>query len=250
MKMPKGSRLTLVGVVHRDPRGEQRVGSIIEQIACDAVALEVSEYAHKWRLENGLRLAGRVAQIVRDIALKTDRAEDELLNHGEVQGVLETLLIPFEVRAAVRYQMTTGNPFYLLDDSSVSERLLSVIEKEMVSETNITGLVARSDFDYQESIDRLYEECSRFLECEPVPRHKTRLSDETIALNEQRDELIANRLFQLMSDVPGHWAYVCGFAHMIRSDGFENIAARFPEAKRVLAINDPVRRKNGWARRP
>ena len=241
--LPDRNRLTLIGVVHRDPRGEQRVMSLLEQLHCDFISLEVSPYALDWRIRNGLLWAGRLAGMVRNSNdEKRRRNGHDLLNHGEIQGILQMLTIPFEVRVSQRYSSLTGARYFLLDDSNVSKRLLSLVENELLTRTNIANLCRKPDFDYPESIESYYDECSRVLATEPVPRHRLTLTDENIEINQQRDEWIEKKLRRLMADMPGHWAHICGFTHIVRTDGFMNMAARFPEAHRILAIQHSGRK--------
>lgn len=235
MEIPKGSHLTLIGVVHRDPMGEGRVLPLLDQITCDFLSLEVSEYALSWRLKNGTRLLGKLAGIVRGIEKQNGNVGDSLLSHGQIRGLMETLTIPFEVRAAMRYQQMSGANYHLLDDSKVSRSLLEPIESEMITDQNIARLCLSEDFHYQESIERLYREGQRLLSEEPVPAYRFGLSDENLEINMARDKKMARRLRDLMGDLPGHWVHVCGFTHLIRSEGFKNMAAWFPKAKRILA---------------
>ena len=111
-----------------------------------------------------------------------------------------------------------------------------MVENELLTEENIASLLQKPDYNYSESIESFYDECSRFLTTEPIPRYRLTLSDENIEINERRDARIEKRLRRLMADMPGYWAHVCGFTHIVRTDGFMNIAARFPDAHRILAI--------------
>lgn len=235
--------LTLIGVVHRDPRGCKRVMSLLEKIQCDFLSLEVSEYALKWRVAKGLQLAGKVAGILSEIS-GNGKGIDRLLEHGEVQGVLNTLTIPFEVKVAAQYSYKNDSQYFLMDDSDFSKELLSVIEREMITPENIITLLKRPNFDYAESIERLYDECGRILENEPLERHKLGLCEDNLTINEIRDERIEKKLRKKMKDLPGRWVHICGFTHILRTDGFMNMAARFPKAKRILAIHYPGRRNH------
>lgn len=241
MTSPSSNNLSLVGVVHRDPFGEQRVWGLLNTLQCDAISLEVSEYALRWRIEKGLLLAGRMAGILRKLG-----TNGPTLEHGEIQGILHMLTIPFEVRVAARYASLTGAPYYLLDDSAISRKLLSVIEPEMITESNLASLVKKPDFEYAESIDRLVAECRRFLASEPLPRHRLGLSDKQISSHEKRDQGMAESLRRLMSDMPGKWVHICGFTHLLRSQGFENMAAHFPKAQRIFASNLPVKKRRSF----
>ena len=243
MTIPPGCSLTLIGVMHRDPRGVQRLVPLLEQLDVDGISLEVSEYALEYRLREGMRLSGKLSKIVADIAKKTGTDYEQLMNHGEIRGILETLTVPFEVRAAMEFGNEYAVPYHLLDNSDLSRELLATIEPELINPLNITYLLAKQDFDYQNNLDLLYEEGSRILRNEPVHRHELRLSDETIESHEQRDELIASRLERLMDDTPGNWVHICGFTHMVRCEGFRNIYSRFPGSKRILAMDDPDRKR-------
>ena len=236
MTRPPKSSLTLIGVVHRDPLGEQRVMSLLEKLQCDAISLEVSRFALQWRLKNSLPLAGRVDRIAQKLS-----GNGQAVEHGEIQGILHMLTIPFEVRVAHAFAQQTGAPYFLLDDSDLSRKLLSLVEQDMITEANIAAILTRPDFDFSQSIEQLYEQCSRILNDEPLPRLKLGLSDEQLQTNERRDERIQRQLEKLMADIPGHWVHICGFTHILRAEGFRNMASRFPRAQRILAISYPGR---------
>ncbi len=242
MTIPSGNELTLIGVVHRDPRGGKRVMGLLEKLQCDFLSLEVSKYALDWRVKNGLALAGRVAGFIKELN-GNGKMSDDLLLHGEILGVLNTITVPFEVMVAAKYAYENNAGYFLMDDSGFSKKLLEVVKKEMVTKRNIVNLLQRPDFDYGESIEKIYDECGRILNEEPLTRRQLGISEENLDINEKRDAKIEEKLKGKMKDLPGHWAHICGFTHILKAEGFNNMAARFPNAKRILAIHYPGRRR-------
>jgi hypothetical protein len=138
-------RLTLVGVVHLDPGGENRLGRLLEDLEPDLITLQISPYALRWRRRNLTRLRDRLAGNLDLAARRLGLGADQAAAHGAVQAVAAQLEVPFEFLAARAYQRRFGGRIGLVEDSDVSRRLLGVFDREVLSVDNLIALLGSPD---------------------------------------------------------------------------------------------------------
>jgi hypothetical protein len=135
------TRLTLVGTVHREPQGREKLISLLEMLLPDALTLEVSPYAIAFRRRRGPLLLARLETLLDRLAVETGRDPGELAAHQEVAGIRSLLALPFEFQAAADYAAAAGIPLDLLDSSLTSARKLRWVERELLTWDNLRVLV-------------------------------------------------------------------------------------------------------------
>ena len=101
-----GPELTLVGVVHRDPRGRALLAQVLDRLRPDLITLQLSPYALRFR-------RGRAAAVLAELDRNLVRAAADLglsaaaaAAHGAVRCLRAQLAVPFEFLAAREYART------------------------------------------------------------------------------------------------------------------------------------------------
>lgn len=207
-----------IGVVHRDPEGEERLYQALERLEPDLITVEVSPYAIAFRRQNGNRLRKKLKKI-----LSTDE-----LGHGEIQGIAETLKIPFEARAAEHYVGEHGAVVELVDDSGISMAFLGELEDEVLSAENLRGLLSKPDIPLRKTIESFYSRYRALMTKEPVPSAMLGFSSRRLALLEWRDEMMEQRIRCLWrKHHPNRWVHVGGVVHLLRVSGLRFLWERF-----------------------
>ncbi|MEW5722231.1 MAG: hypothetical protein AB1896_03935 [Thermodesulfobacteriota bacterium] len=130
-------KLVLLGTVHRDPVGKNRLLRALDRIRPSAISLEVSPASVKLRDKWGpgwMKLFRRhLAGLARETGLRPSR----LMAGAGLRGVFEYLRLPFEYRAAMAYARENSCPVFLLDDSEIAAAYLSQVEEEILNARNI-----------------------------------------------------------------------------------------------------------------
>ena len=134
-------RPTLVGTVHLDPRGREKLASLLERLRPDALTLEVSHYAVAFRLRRGALLLARLAATLGRLAAETGRDAGKLAAHPEAAAIRALLALPFEYLAAADYAAAAGISLGLIDSSLVSARKLRRVERELLTPENLRVLM-------------------------------------------------------------------------------------------------------------
>lgn len=135
------TRLTLVGTLHRAPRGRDRLASLLGELQPDVLTLEVSPYAIAFRRRRGPLLLVRLAALLDRLAAETNRPRVELAAHPEVSGIRALLELPFEYQAASAHAAAANIPLELLDSSLVSARKLRRVDRALLTWKNLAVLV-------------------------------------------------------------------------------------------------------------
>lgn len=210
----------MIGVVHRDPRGEARLHAVLNELRPDLVTLEVSPYAVAFRRERGAALLARLDELTP--AGKTE--------HGEIQAIRETLQMPFEYRAAVAYAAAGRSRVELVDDSDVSQELLAEVENELLTPENIRALTRRDDVPLTRVVDSFYRRTRRLLAGEPASPALLGFSAERLALLQLRDERMEPLIRRLLAESgAGCWVHVGGVFHLLRVRGLKLLWERFAD---------------------
>ena len=147
------SVLTLIGTVHRDPRGAERLLSLLRCLRPDLITLEMSEKAFAYRQREARRLLLRLDRILERLAGELPADLQGLQVHPAVADIRTLLALPFEYQAAAAYAAEAAVPLHLIDRSDVSAAKLRRVERELVTYRNLKILVSlpagaeKSDFE-------------------------------------------------------------------------------------------------------
>jgi len=126
--------LTLVGVVHRDPEGGEKLLRLLESLRPDAMTVELSPLGLVWREARSRELLQRLDELVRHFPPGGR-------GHDQVQLIREALRIPFEFSASQSYAGRHGVPLHLVDFNWVSREHLPWYESEIITSHNLKALL-------------------------------------------------------------------------------------------------------------
>ena len=153
--------LTLVGTIHRDPKGLPRLMETLERESPDIITLEMSEYGVAFRERNGFRLKERLFDILRGLHEKSTQNQrgkiewpQNPLEIGAIRAILLTLELPFEFMAVKAYCERKRIPFRCIDLSTYSRAKLKTLRKEMITEDNLWKILAFAAMDPHEELRR------------------------------------------------------------------------------------------------
>jgi len=205
----------MIGVVHRDPSGEERLYRLLRDMKPTLITLEISPYALAFRQENSRRLVAELERLV----------PPEQRNHGEIQAIYEMLKIPFEVRAAARLEQAMPVRFECIDDSEFSRRFLAKVESEIIISENLSTLLGSPDVALEQRIDVYYRRFHELRKREPVHASEFGFSSAELAEMAHRDDQMERRIRELRQD--HRWVHVGGVAHLISVDGAMLLWDRF-----------------------
>ncbi len=231
----------LVGVVHRDPRGEERLLSLLRRERPDAVALELSSPSVEFRRDRGEALRARLAEALStagraDLAGRVRRGEAPAGSAGELA---RTLQLPFELCAAEAWASESGAELALLDDPAPAAEAVALIERELITEENVRALLER-DLKSPPALDPVEEQyaaAKRYLNSPHFFRYH--FSSAELAAMVARDGYVTEGLTALCAR-RAKVVYVCGWEHLIDA-GVATLWPRWKErARRLLLCDAPV----------
>ncbi len=149
--------IVLVGTVHRDPNGHDRLLSILREEGPDCLTLEMSPYAVRYREENRLALRRRVCDILDDLVGQTPAfAQQDPLFHPAIRNVLAMIDFPYEYLAASAFSRSRNIPFRCIDRSDLSRKRLSRLEREIITRENLRALIVLDPDEVCREVDREY----------------------------------------------------------------------------------------------
>lgn len=139
--MSETARITLVGTVHRDPDGYERLLALLEELQPDLLTLEMSPYAFSYRQSRGRAQLLRLERILERLAKEGNEPRETLAEHPAISDIRSLLAQPFEYLAASRYCEVHGGRPELIDSSEVSSAKLKRVETGLISYRNISVLL-------------------------------------------------------------------------------------------------------------
>lgn len=198
--------LILVGVVHKDPDGYDRLSGLLESLQPEAITVELSPLGLLWRETRGRGLLGALDSLGRRLSLADPRGHLELVSEG--------LKVPFEFTASLAYSERHGAALHLLDLNWVSLRHLPLYESEVLTEENLMLLGEVPSARVRVVVERAYRRAARCLAEGPGRWEKeTAIWEE--ATGRQRERLFACRLRRLAQRYEG-LIHVGGWVHLIQ----------------------------------
>lgn len=225
MTSPPATTLTLIGTVHRDPRGAEKLLPLLRRLRPDLVTLEMSEKAFAYRQGEAHRQLRRLDRILERLAAELMVSVHELQAHPAVADIRTLLALPFEYQAASAYAAEATVPMHLIDLSDVSAAKLKRVEGDLITYSNLRVLVSLPG-KIENSGSEGYE-TARALICkepgETVRRAflERRRGEEGIG---QRDMAMAQairRLLERRSD--GHLVHIGGWVHLVEDGRGETL---------------------------
>ncbi len=217
-------KLHLLGTVHHDPKGCQKLHDFLEQQGADLILLEFSAYGLSYRKENGAHLQKQfwinLAWAAGQLGLKAKGARQ----HPEVDAVRRQLGLPFEYRAARRFGLRHRVPVHLVDCSSFSQRMIASWE-ELVSPKNLFHLLSIPS--HRPPVDLLYRKAHRLIFPEGTHRPPGELPSKAPSpsgLWQKRERDLARRIENILAfhDTKKP-VYVGGWQHLVPGQEFATL---------------------------
>lgn len=145
--------LVLVGVIHRDPEGEERLIGLLEELGPDGLSVELSPWGLLWRERKAKALKEKLDWLLTFFP-------QEVHTHPHVAFIKETLRLPYEYTGAVAYASPRGVPVHLVDLNWISRNELPLLENEILTLGNISLLVQAPKFpliaaEYRKAVECL-----------------------------------------------------------------------------------------------
>lgn len=235
--MTQTARLILLGTIHRDPAGADKLLRALDEQQPAIVTVEVSRYGVAFREQRAGDLLGRLYRDVAELAVQLDRRFEELKQHPAISFLRAAIEMPFEWQAAQRWAGDHRVPCHAIDDDIVSRRNLELLEREALTQENLRRLV--TDEDAATAVGE------RMIEQELLARRYLRVPDlfalhyraEEKAEIEARDRAMADRIRALLADHPqATLAHVCGWEHLVVTPGIATLAQQLEALQPRRAI--------------
>ncbi|MBN2359085.1 MAG: hypothetical protein JXR83_06500 [Deltaproteobacteria bacterium] len=223
-------RLILIGTVHRDPAGADKLARALDEHRPEIVTVEVSQYGIEFREQRGTDLLAKLFRDVADLAPQLGRRFEELRQHPAIAFLSSAIEMPFEWQAAQRWAADHGAACHAIDDDLVSRRNLDLLAAEALAPDNLRRLLTDP-----EAVAAVSE---RVIEQELLARRYLRapdlfhlhFRDQEKAEIEARDRAMAARIRALLAERPeALLAHVCGWEHLVPSEQLETIARRLAD---------------------
>jgi pheromone shutdown protein TraB len=202
--------LILVGTVHLDPDGYDRLGNLLFELKPETVCVDVSQYALEFR-----RTVGREYRSLLDNFRREDGSLPPALAAVDVQ-----LQIPFEYRAADDYAERRGARVVPVGDSAQSQKLLGHLSRELMTTDNLVELASREEPPLKEQVEKEWERAHRYY----------RQGSSAAVSLERTDKRLANQLREYAGRESV--VHVGGWEHL---KGLSDLLAEFEPDLRLLS---------------
>jgi hypothetical protein len=123
--LPENTRFCLMGTVHGDPRGFQRLRRFLVGFQPDLILVELSPFAWTYRKTHGRALQRTFTENIRRAAILKGWNQQQALVHPQMQAIRRQIAMPFEFRASYQYARAHNKWLLLIDRSDFSVRLLA-----------------------------------------------------------------------------------------------------------------------------
>lgn len=218
-RKPPSSGLVLVGTVHHDPIGYDKLQRVLASVLPDIITLELSSYGRGFRTKNSRKLSLRIRSHAQ--ALQTRNSGTRKILPAAVEQLLAAVSFPFEYCAARDYAAACRVPLYCIDLSRISRRRLCLLKDEALTRHNIVTLLALSDKNLLNSVNLCYKRAAAVWsepgDCLYLPA----ASDPT---DSERDWHMSRRLRNLCAKFPRKLIlHIAGWEHCANSAGPHNL---------------------------
>lgn len=210
----QGKELLLIGTVHLDPVGAEKLRKILTKACPVAVAVEVSPYGLFYRRRNGRRLLRR---LMRTVKLLAEDLQVSWRRWGQIHAIRTQIQLPFEYRAALSYCRDTGATLSCIDSSLWSKRWIDNHWYHLLSRENLEALLAERAKDQEQEVSRDYKMAALLLRSREEPLVPVFAGTWSADLHWQQRETDLARLLEGLYDKveKGRLAYVGGWQHLL-----------------------------------
>ena len=236
--MKEVKELILIGTVHRDPGGAEKLRKVLTKARPVAVAVEVSPYGLFYRRRNGSRLLRRLMKTVKRLA---EDLQVSWQRWGQIHAIRTQIQLPFEYRTALSYCRDTGATLACIDSSTWSKRWIDNHWCQLLSRENLEILLAERPQDQKQEVSSDYKMASLLLRSREetfVPAFAQTWSADLHW--QQRENDLARSLEKFYTTVEkGRLAYVGGWQHLLGPNAGGTLYERLVhlQPRRVLLNN-------------
>ena len=132
--------LLVLGVIHRDPQGADRLVQALDARPWGLISVEVSAFALRWRRGPGRQLLAALEANLPAAAVRAGLSQDQARRHPALDWLRAYLCPPYEWLVAREAAARRGAPCVALDFSPQSRRLLAEAP-ELVTVANLAQLL-------------------------------------------------------------------------------------------------------------
>jgi len=235
------SYLFLIGTVHHDPRGYEKLAKLLAALQPDLITLELSPYGRGFRTKNQTRLFRRLlswCKKARGINSHADLSFESRLLSSPIQSLAYTLKYPFEFLAARDYAHICKVPFYCIDLSPVSRNRILLFKQEALSINNISVLLTKQDKTLQDSVDLCYKKAQHIWDAGSCMQ---KAAGTQHTADSEREKHMSRRIKNLVRRHPDkNLVHIGGWEHFTAHAGCTTMyeQLRDLEPKRVLLTDD------------
>ncbi len=215
--------LILVGAVHLDPSGYDRLMTLLSAEKPDIITLEFSPYGRGFRTKYRTQLSRGLLALVAQLRTPDSFTKVPPSTAGEkmqylppsIQELIATISFPYEYRAAKDYAVLCKVPLYCIDLSSKSRTRLQMLKREALSLANVKMLMKLPDKNLHESVKLCYKRARALWQDIPTgirPVLETAQSPEY-----ERELHMSRRIRNLLQKHPrttilhiGGWEHIAG----------------------------------------
>lgn len=194
--------LILIGTVHGDPRGYERVLRLLKCLRPAVVTVEISRFSLRYRRAWEDRWQRLLNEALAGLP-------PEAAGHPAIRRVAAQIALPFEYRAAGDYSRRWGAKCLPLDLGGLSRRHLPRYGRELLSTANLRVLTAEP----QDSLEDLVAQEFRRARL-AWQRSPWRLAMGSTPETLRRERLLARRLERLARQ-GGRIAHLGGWEHLV-----------------------------------
>jgi hypothetical protein len=235
----------LIGTVHRDLKGFNKLKKLLDRIRPDIVTLEMSPVSLAWRRDHGAAMKTKLLGILVKIASDRKQPPEFLRKHPSIAAIFHLIDVPYEYLASWKYAHKSGAPLIMLDDPDAAAGRISVLQSELIAESNIELLLAEEPVpSWQDRVEAKYLSALHFLNGHPrtfsAPlqnsghqsrqNHQregiTELLNQILAdLDHAREKYMGDKIARLATANPeATLVHVGGWEHLITINGYPFLA--------------------------
>jgi hypothetical protein len=194
--------LILIGTVHGDPRGYERVLGLLKCLRPDVVTVEISRFSLRYRRA----WEGRWRRLLNGALVGLPPGADR---HPAIRRVAAQITLPFEYRAARDYSRLSGAKCLPLDLGGLSRRHLPRYGRELLSTANLRALTAEPQDSLEDWVAREFRRARLAWQRSPW-----RLAMDSTPETLRRERFLARRLERLAGQ-GGRIAHLGGWEHLV-----------------------------------
>jgi hypothetical protein len=216
---PSSPGLVLVGTVHHDPIGHDKLQRALLAVRPDIITLELSSYGRGFRTKNSRKLSLRIRSCAQ--ALQGRDSEQLKILPAAVEQLLSAIAFPFEYCAAREYAVACKVPLYCIDLSRISHQRLRILKHEALTRRNIAILLSLPDKNLLNSVNLCYKKAAAVWH---EPGDSLRLPAAIDPADSERDRHMSRRLRNLCVKFPHKLIlHIAGWEHCASSAGPLNL---------------------------